>query len=335
MDIFTQGLLGGVLAQTVAKKEETKLATIIGIFAGLIADADIFIASSSDPLLNIEFHRHFTHSIFFIPVGALVAMAILWPFLRNKITNGRLYLYSIMGYSLSGFLDASTSYGTHLFWPLSDERVSFNIISIIDPVFTLILIAALIYTLKTKAKHFARIGLVMSFSYLLLGVVQHQRALVVAEELAKSRGHETLQHVVKPTMANNFLWRSVYIADNKIYVDAIRLGIFSENKVYTGQSVDKFNLENYASRHDLSPVIKQDIQRFTAFSNGYVAFDNTQPNVLGDIRYSMLPISAKPLWGIVLDKSKPDKHSDYLFFRDGRSEVRKIFINLLYGRDII
>lgn len=334
MDILTQGLLGGVLAQTVAKKEETKLATIVGIFAGLIADADIFIASSSDPLLNIEFHRHFTHSVFFIPLGALIAMAILWPFLHNKLTNARLYLYSIMGYSLSGFLDACTSYGTHLFWPLSDERVSFNIISIIDPVFTLVLITAIIFTLKTKAKHFAQIGLVMIFSYLLLGMVQHQRAMDVAEELAKSRGHETLKHVVKPTMANNFLWRSVYISDNKIYVDAIRLGLFSENKIYTGESVEKFSLENYALKHELSPVIKQDIQRFTAFSNGYIAFDKTRPDVIGDIRYSMLPISAKPLWGIVLDKDKPGEHANYLFFRDTRSEVRKTFISLLYGDEI-
>ena len=43
MDILTQGLLGGVLAQSVAKKEETKLATVVGIIAGLISDADIFI----------------------------------------------------------------------------------------------------------------------------------------------------------------------------------------------------------------------------------------------------------------------------------------------------
>ena len=334
MDVLTQGLLGGVLAQSVADKKETKLATIVGIFAGLIADADIFIYSSNDPLLNIEFHRHFTHSLFFIPFGALIAMAILWPFLQKKLSNRRLYLYSLLGYSMSGFIDACTSYGTHLLWPLSDERVAFNVISIIDPVFTLVLFVTLVYSLNTKAKHIAQIGLVISFSYMLLGVVQHHRAQSVAEELVILRGHETEQHIVKPTLGNNLLWRSVYIADNRIYVDAIRLGLFSENKVYTGDSAEKFIASKHLSAPELSSVLNQDIRRFTTFSNGYVAIDKSQPNVIGDLRYSMSPISVKPLWGIVIDKSKLQEHAEYKFFRDSSSHIREQFINMLFGRDI-
>lgn len=333
MDILTQGLLGGVLAQTVADKKETKLATIVGVLSGLIADADIFIYSSSDPLLNIEFHRHFTHSLFFIPFGALIAMAILWPFLHKKLSNRRLYLYSLLGYSMSGFLDACTSYGTHLLWPLSDERIAFNVISIIDPVFTLILFVALVYSLTTKAKHIAQVGLVISFSYMLLGVVQHHRAQSVADELAKSRGHETTQHVVKPTLANNLLWRSVYIADNRIYVDAIRLGLFSEDKVYTGDSTEKFNAIDHLSKQELSSVLHEDIKRFINFSSGFVAIDKTQPNVIGDLRYSMLPISVKPLWGIVINKNQLDEHAEYKFFRDNSPHIREQFITMLLARD--
>lgn len=333
MDILTQGLLGGVLAQTVADKKETKLATIVGVLSGLLADTDIFIYSSSDPLLNIEFHRHFTHSLFFIPFGALIAMAILWPFLHKKLSNRRLYLYSLLGYSMSGFLDACTSYGTHLLWPLSDERIAFNVISIIDPVFTLILLVALVYSLTTKAKHIAQVGLVISFSYMLLGVVQHHRAQSIADELAKSRGHETTQHVVKPTLANNLLWRSVYIADNRIYVDAIRLGLFSEDKVYIGDSTEKFNAIDHLSKQELSSVLQEDINRFTKFSNGYVAIDKTQPNVIGDLRYSMLPISIKPLWGIVINKNKLDEHAEYKFFRDNSPHIREQFITMLFASD--
>lgn len=334
MDILTQGLLGGVLAQTVANKKETKLATLVGILAGLIADADIFIASSSDPLLNIEFHRHFTHSLFFIPFGAAIAMAILWPFLHKKLSNTRLYLYSLLGYSLSGFLDACTSYGTHLLWPLSNERIAFNIISIIDPIFTFILLATLVYSLRVKRKKIAQIGLFLSFSYMFLGFIQHQRAQSVADELVKSRGHKISQHVVKPTVANNLLWRSVYIANNRIYVDAIRLGVFSENKVFIGESAEIFNVNKYLSKTELTSVLFKDIQRFTKFSNGYVAIDKTQPNVIGDLRYSMLPISAKPLWGIVIDKDKLHEHADYQFFRDNSPHIRKKFLNMLFAKQI-
>lgn len=334
MDILTQGLLGGVLAQTVANKKETKLATLVGIFAGLIADADIFIYSSSDPLLNIEFHRHFTHSLFFIPFGAAIATAILWPFLHKKLSNTRLYLYCLLGYSLSGFLDACTSYGTHLLWPLSNERVAFNIISIIDPVFTVILLITLVYSLKVNRKKVAQVGLLLSCAYMALGFVQHQRAQSVAEELVKSRGHDSSQHVVKPTVANNLLWRSVYIANDRIYVDAIRLGLFTENKVYEGASVEKFQVEKFLSKDDVSSVLYNDIQRFTKFSNGYIAIDKSQSNIVGDIRYSMLPISAKPLWGIAIDKNKLEEHADYQFFRDNSPHIRETFINLLFARNL-
>jgi len=136
MDVLTQGLLGGVLAQAVARKEEKKLATFVGVMAGLLADADFFIRSSQDPLLNIEFHRHFSHSLIFIPVGAAIACALLWPFLRRHIATGRLYLFCLAGYSMSGILDACTSYGTQLLWPFSDVRVAFNIISMLVMVVT-------------------------------------------------------------------------------------------------------------------------------------------------------------------------------------------------------
>jgi inner membrane protein len=333
MDILTQGLLGGVLAQSVAKKEETKLATLIGVIAGLLADADIFIYSSNDPLLNIEFHRHFTHSLFFVPFGAAIAMVLLWPFLRKRISLGRLYLFSLMGYSLSGVLDACTSYGTHLFWPFSDERVAFNIISIIDPIFTLVLFITLLMTLRVKRRPVARFGLLLAVGYMSLGYVQLQRAQNVAADLIASRGHQSIQHIVKPTIANLLLWRSVYIHQDRIYVDAVRVGMFAKNKIIEGQSVEKFSLTQHLPNLKPSSVLYKDIQRFNAFSDGFVAFDPSHKNILGDIRYSMLPTSTNPLWGIVINNTKPQEHADYKFFRDGSKSVREKFMTMLMMSD--
>ena len=345
MDILTQGLLGGVLAQSVATKDETKLATLVGVIAGLLADADVLIYSASDPLLNIEFHRHFTHSLFFIPFGAAIALMILWPFLHRHIPVGRLYLFCLLGYSMSGVLDACTSYGTHLFWPFSDERVAWSIISIIDPVFTLILLVTLIRVLRTKHKQVAYWGLGVCGLYFLFGFAQLQRAQNMAEELLVTRGHSTTQHIVKPTMANLLLWRSVYIHNNRIYVDAMRVGLFSENKVFEGESVEKFSVEKYLPGLDVSSVLHADIQRFSKFSDGFVALEykeessqgmkniSAEKNVLGDLRYSMLPVSAKPLWGIIIDKKNPQLHADYLFFRDNSQKVRQTFLDMLLLND--
>ena len=329
MDILTQGLVGGVLAQSLARKNERNIATLVGVVAGLLADADILIRSSSDPLLNIEYHRHFTHSLVFIPVGAAIAMLLLWPFVHRHLSAGRLYLFSLAGYSMSGALDAFTSYGTHLFWPFSDERVALNIISIVDPVFTLILLVTLLTGLQLGQRKVAFAGLFLCMMYLGMGFVQLQRAGQVAEDLRDKRGHLAMQSVVKPTLANLVLWRSVYIHEDRIHVDAIRVGLFDAGRVFEGESVARFSLDRDLPQLDESSVLYADIVRFLSFSDGYVALDPVQANVLGDIRYSMLPVSARPLWGIVIDPDRPQVHADYRFFRDSSPSVRETFLKLL------
>ena len=332
MDILTQGLLGGVLAQSIAGKAENKRAALVGMIAGMLADADILISSSNDPLLNIEYHRHFSHSLLFIPVGAAIAFLILWPFMRRHLSLQRLYIYCLAGYSMSGLLDTCTSYGTHLLWPFSDERVAWNIISIIDPVFTLLLLVSLLLGLRIKHWRVAVTGLMLALVYMGLGFVQLHRAQDVMHALIDERQHTADKLLVKPTLGNLFLWRSLYINDSRIYVDAVRVGLFADNQIYEGESVLLFSQQRDLPELEPASALHNDIQRFTHFSDGFVAFDPEQENVLGDIRYSMLPNSTKPLWGIVLDREQPQVHADYRFFRDGRKTVRQTFVNMLFGR---
>lgn len=338
MDLLTQGLLGAALSQSIAKKEEVRLATGVGFFAGLIADADLLISSASDPLLNIELHRHFTHSIFFIPLGALIAALILWPVLNRlpKISMPsfkRLYIFCLLGYSLSGFIDACTSYGTHLLWPFNDERISFHLISIVDPIFTGILIIAVIRAWLNYRPNIAHIGLFLCGAYLLLGVLQVNRATSVAIELADTRQHDIEKLIVKPSFANILLWRSTYISNDTIYVDAIRVGI-AENKIYTGSSVALFIPEQDATSIPKDSVLYADILRFKKFSDDFIAMEPGRDDLLGDMRYSMLPNKISTLWGITLDKSKLDKHANYGFYRETSPSDRKRFLDMVLGKNI-
>ena len=72
MDPITQGAFGAIFAQTISNKKKILIGSIVGCCAGLAPDLDIFIRSVSDPLLKLEYHRQFTHSIIFIPIGALI-----------------------------------------------------------------------------------------------------------------------------------------------------------------------------------------------------------------------------------------------------------------------
>lgn len=335
MDVLTQGLLGAALSQSIANKKETRIATGVGFIAGLIADADIFISSASDPMLNIELHRHFSHSLFFIPFGALIAALMLWPVLQRffnsqPLTFKRLYLFCLLGYSLSGFIDACTSYGTHLFWPLNDERTTFHLISIIDPIFTVALMTAVIMAWRKRRPRIAHIGLLLCGCYLLLGMLQLNRATDLAMELANSRQHDVERLVVKPSLGNNLVWRSTYIANDIIYVDAVRAGI-TENKIYPGSSVPLFIPERDAVDIPKDSVLYSDILRFKKFSNGFIAMEPGKDNLLGDMRYSMLPNKIATLWGITLDKNKLNEHAHYGFYRKTSPNGRKNFISMVLG----
>ena len=73
MDPLTHALLGASAAHAIVGPRPSCRIWLIGVLGGMLPDADIFISSASDPLLAIEYHRHFTHSFAFILVGSLIA----------------------------------------------------------------------------------------------------------------------------------------------------------------------------------------------------------------------------------------------------------------------
>ena len=331
MDIITQGLIGATVAQASAKPSELRLAALIGFCAPLLADADALILSTDDPLLFLEFHRYFTHSLLFIPFGALLASLLLWPLLRKRLSFKRVYFYAILGYATAGFLDACTSYGTHLLWPFFDERIAWSIISIFDPVFSLALIAAIIFSLVKLRPLPARIGLAFAAAYLSFGAIQHERAKSLAQLQAQQREHIIERLIVKPTLGNLLLWRSVYQADGMFYVDAVRVGLTGNDKVFTGNHVPVFDIRRDLPQLTDQTMVSRDIKRFEFFSDGFLAWHPQRPNVLGDVRYAMLPTSTQPLWGIELALDAPNELVSFNTYRTMTADDRKAFFDMLFN----
>lgn len=331
MDIVTQGLIGAAAAQSGAKSDEVRSASFIGFCAPLLADADALIRSVEDPLLFLEYHRHFTHSLLFIPFGALMASLLLWPFLKNRLTIKRIYLYALLGYATAGILDACTSYGTHLLWPFSDERIAWGIISIFDPLFSLALLVAIVVGVVRHQPIAARVGLLFAAAYLLLGVVQQDRAESLARLQAEQRGHHIERLIVKPTMGNLLLWRSVYEADGEYHVDAVRVGLPGNSQVFTGDRVQAFDLKRDLPQLTEPMTLYGDIERFGFFSDGFLIRHPELPNVLGDVRYAMLPTSARPLWGIGLNLDAPDQHVTFDTDRKMSDAEREAFVAMLFN----
>lgn len=340
MDPLTHGLVGALAAQAVTRHRRIRPTLITGFFAALLADLDMFIYSTSDPLLNVEIHRQFTHSLLFIPVGALVAALIMFWFQRRYLSMAEVYVISFVGFATSGLLDAFTSYGTQLFWPFSDARFAWNMVSVVDPVITIGLMVAF-YMLFRPERHslapprtskWAYIGIGWLSFFLLFGYVQRERAKSATLDIAREQLHIIDRMVVKPTLGNRVLWRSTYITNDTIYTNGVRLRYFGETVIYNGESAPLVTLSDFGAlrgteHHD-------DLLRFDHLSDGYLVQHPDQPDVIGDARYSMLPTSLTPLWGIRLDSTKTDEHVGFDYFRDASKENRSQLIRMLRGVEL-
>jgi inner membrane protein len=165
----------------------------------------------------------------------------------------------------------------------------------------------------------------------MLGVWQHNRVFDIATELALQRGHSVDRLLVKPTMANLILWRSVYESNGTFYVDGIRVGFFSKNRIYPGSQAKRF--EPARDMPNLDSALQHDIERFLYFSDNYVIADPERENVLIDLRYSMLPTGLSPLWGIDMNVDSAGQHAQFVSYRDSNSDTRERFTAMLLGRD--
>src|SRR5690625_7763890 len=84
-----------------------------------------------------------------------------------------------------------------------------------DPLFTAVVLIALVLVFSTRRQRWAYAGMGVACVYLAFGLVQHQRALSVAEQLAAQRGQSPERLRVKPTLGNRVFWRGLTVEDGE------------------------------------------------------------------------------------------------------------------------
>lgn len=340
MDPLSQAVLGASLSQSFAKKYSTQLsAMLVGALAGMAPDLDAFIHSNTDPLVYLVFHRQFTHSLIFIPLGALICALViyyLWfnrQYSKAKLSFLQVYFFSFLGYATHGFLDANTSYGTQLLWPFSDERFAWHTISIVDPLFTLPLLILIVISVYRKTSRYAKMAFIYAMLYLGTGLIQQQRAEQSLIELAQQRGHTVERLLVKPSFANRHLWKMIYEHDGRYYVDAVKL--LWDRQYIKGDSISKLDVKRDLPYLPKDSQSAKDIERFRWFSDDFLALNPDNNNQITDVRNSMLPNSVQLLFGIELDREKLENddlkvHVDFIANNKMNKKTRDVYLNMLF-----
>lgn len=330
MDPVTQGVLGASVGQAASRASDLRAAAVLAALSGMAPDLDVLIRSDVDPLLFLEYHRHFTHSLVFIPFGALLCAGVFHWFVRGRFSFVQTWLYCLLGYATHGLLDACTTYGTQLFWPFSNVRVAWNAISVVDPLFTVPALGLVIASFWWSSLRLAWIALAWMGLYMGFGAVQNVRAEQAGAELAASRGHAPVSISAKPGFANLLLWKVVYEVDGVFHVDAIRVGF--DVDVYEGQRARRLDVARDLPWLDPDSQQARDIERFRWFSNDHLAVLADVPYEVADIRYSLLPNEVAPLWGIRLDPAAAaDAHVAYYAARDPSPQRQRRLLRMLRG----
>ena len=331
MDPISQSVVGAAFAQSKANKKNIIKIGIIGFLAGLAPDLDVLISSPTDPILSLEYHRQFTHSLFFIPFGALIVTLMIFPIVKRSISLKTVYVSSFLGYATHGLLDACTSYGTLLFWPFSNERVTWNNISVVDPLFTIpTLVLVITATIKRK-RLFSFLAIGWITFYLLLGFLQYERTLLAATNLAYSRGHNPDRLTLKPSFGNLILWKSIYQHEGRFYIDAIRTT--QSSSWCSGESIQMFDYQYHLPNLEKDSQQRKDIERFRWFSQDYLGF-NDEKNLVTDIRYSIIPNQIAPMWGLVIDVQRGiNEHAIWWTSRGLEQSQLALFKDMLNGKE--
>ena len=298
MDPLTHALLGATAAQAVLGPRLGRQAWMVGALGGLLPDADILIKSASDPLLAIEYHRHFTHSFAFIPVGGLLA-ALPWLVQKRWRLDWRaLFAAGCLGYATHGLLDACTNYGTHLLWPFSTLRTSWHWVTTVGPLLTLLLLVGLAFAVRRNSRTPALAALSLGLVYIGAAALQRERALDIQERIATTREHRIDRAEMFPTVGNPFIWRSTYQSGETLHMDRIRAIGSDSARWKPGGSVVLLSEKDLSPEAQADLRVRRDFARFSYFSAGWVARAADDPTVIGDARYSLRTDRFEPIWGV-------------------------------------
>ena len=224
MDSITQGVLGAAIGEAMLGKKTGSKGAITGAIIATIPDLDVILYLFYDKLEMLSIHRGFSHSITFSILGALLIAAVL-----HKITWFQnikfkiLLLFVWLCLFTHMLLDTFTAYGTQLFSPFNNERLGFDSINIIDPVYTIPLIIGLALSIRfrkstKKTSTFNKYGLIVSSLYLIFTLINKKEVQANISVKLSNQNINYSSLLTIPVGIANINWYGVAKGRDSLYI---------------------------------------------------------------------------------------------------------------------
>lgn len=224
MDSLTHIALGACIGEAFLGKKLGKRAMLLGAAAQSIPDIDFLSSFWMDTTSNLLAHRGFTHSITFSIIVTFGLALVAWRWHRpHNIHLGKWVVFFATEVFIHIFIDAFNNYGVGWYEPFSHQRISFNILYVADPFFSIwagIAFAALLILRNHHRKRlfWYRFGITMSALYLLYGFVNKMIIDKDVKEIMQKQAIPHARYFTTPTPLNNWLWYVVSGNDSGYYI---------------------------------------------------------------------------------------------------------------------
>lgn len=308
MDTITQGMLGVAVVECGFRQRGGRAAFWMGVAGAVLPDLDMMVGLAGralgNPWLGWQYHRHFTHSVFFAPLAGL-GLAWIWSRRAGSGDFRFWYLCSVLVLLTHTLLDWCTSYGTMLLSPFSSRRFALDIVAIIDPFYSVGLLATILLCRRRRRKKphtptwpIGLAGVLLTTAYLGCGYVQHGTAMGWLRARAAEAGHHVRHARAMPTLGNIFVWRLVYRTD-----EAFHFG--RANTVFDRQARDFRDVLIPDSAAIRAARLDPRVRTLAWFADGMVLPEESgsagrRAVRFRDVRYSRTTNGSDGLWGIMV-----------------------------------
>lgn len=285
MDSLTQIVLGAAVGEAILGRKVGNKAMLYGAVAGTIPDLDTLVGFFTDTVTAIEFHRALTHSLLFAVLFAPLAGWLISKIERRSPATRKNWSWLVFwGVITHALLDAFTTWGTQFLWPLKLE-FAFKSVFVIDPLYTLPFLIFLILAMchkkgNPKRKRYNTLGLTVSTSYLLLGLILKGVAFQKFEKSLRARHINYQQIETRPSPLNTILWKA-----NVELEKAYLVGDYS----FFDEAPIRFR--RYPKNHDVlgDLATHPKVQRLIAISKGWYTISKRNGTlVFNDLRFGKL-----------------------------------------------
>ena len=223
MDPLTHALSGALLVRATAPSAQSseqilplRTRILVGFVAAAFPDLDLALRLI-DTLTYLNWHQGPTHSLVMLPVWAFLLSYLFSRFSRKQYSWKVFYWPVCMGIAIHIAGDLITSYGLMLFAPFSTQRISLPLAFVIDPWFSLIIIAGLFLSLRFPRQKVLAVGALFGLlCYVSFLGNLHERATNIGVAFADSQAMKKVEVTVLPQPLSAFNWK-VIIQDGQTY----------------------------------------------------------------------------------------------------------------------